>query len=202
MDESIPLFSVPVVKGRIVPSEYDEASTETMLSRIFLDRKLGEFDGESGLSTGPDEMRLHEKEELKWLMKPLTFAVKEYWVYTLGYKKMADIKCRDGWANKHFAGDTTVEHSHQDGWHGSCQISCVYYFRKPKGSSNIKFCNPNDYILRNQPYAMMKGIHTIATDFPANQYEYIIFPSWVRHRVEPSTVGPRIAMSFNFNGYE
>ena len=46
-------------------------------------------------------------------MKPLEFAVKEYWVYTLGYKKMADIKCRDGWANKHFAGDSTVEHSHK-----------------------------------------------------------------------------------------
>ena len=40
MDESIPLFSVPVVKGRIVPNEYDDAATETMLSRIFLDRKL------------------------------------------------------------------------------------------------------------------------------------------------------------------
>ena len=30
MDESIPLFSVPVVKGRIVPDEYAAASTETM----------------------------------------------------------------------------------------------------------------------------------------------------------------------------
>ena len=27
MDESIPLFSVPVVKGRIVPDEYADAST-------------------------------------------------------------------------------------------------------------------------------------------------------------------------------
>ena len=108
MSDEYPLFSVPVVKGRIVPGEYEDASTETMLNRIFLDRKLGEFEGESGLSTGPDEMKLHEKEELKWLMKPLDYAVKEYWVYTLGYKKMADIKCRDGWANKHFAGDTTV----------------------------------------------------------------------------------------------
>jgi len=65
MDESIPLFSVPVVKGRIVPDEYADASTETMLNRIFLDRKLGEFEGESGLSTGPDEMKIHHKEELK-----------------------------------------------------------------------------------------------------------------------------------------
>ena len=49
---------------------------------------------------------------------------------------------------------------------------------------------------------MMKGIHTIASEFPAEQYEYVIFPSWVRHRVDPSTVGPRIAMSFNYQGYE
>ena len=75
MDESIPLFSVPVVKGRIVPDEYSDAATETMLNRIFLDRKLGEFEGESGLSTGPDEMKIHEKEELKWLMKPLDLSL-------------------------------------------------------------------------------------------------------------------------------
>ena len=201
-DQIFPMFSVPLVKGRIIPSEYDEAETEDLLNRLFLDRTLGNFEGETGLSTGPDEMKIHEKEQLKWLMKPLLFAVKEYWVYTLEYKRMSDIKCRDGWANKHFAGDSTVEHSHHDGWWGNCHISCVYYFRKPNGSSNIKFCNPNDYILRSQPYAMMKGIHTIATEFPANQYEYILFPSWVRHRVDPSNIGPRIAMSFNFQGYE
>ena len=90
-DQIFPMFSVPLVKGRIIPSEYDEAETEDLLNRLFLDRTLGNFEGESGLSTGPDEMKIHEKEQLKWLMKPLLFAVKEYWVYTLEYKKMADI---------------------------------------------------------------------------------------------------------------
>ena len=73
MVDEYPLFSVPVVKGRIVPPEYDDAATETMLNRIFLDRKLGDFEGESGLSTGPDEMKIHEKPELKWLMSTHCF---------------------------------------------------------------------------------------------------------------------------------
>ena len=38
MSDEYPLFSVPIVKGRIVPNEYDDAATDTMLSRIFLDR--------------------------------------------------------------------------------------------------------------------------------------------------------------------
>lgn len=202
MDNIVPLFSTPFAKGRIIPSEYDEAETEDLLNRLFLDKKLGEFEGETGLSTGPQDLTLHEKEQLKWLMKPLTYAARDYWVNILGYKKMMSIDCHDGWANKHFAGDSTVEHSHNDGWWGKCQISSVYYFKKPSGSSNIRFCNPLDYILRMQPYGGMKGTSTISTEFPAEQYEYILFPSWVRHRVEPSRVGPRIAMSFNFYGHD
>ena len=202
MDNVVPLFATPFVTGRIIPSEYEEAQTDDLLNLLFMDKKLGEFEGESGLSTGPQVLNLHEYEQLSWLMKPLTYAARDYWVNILGYKKMFNIDCKDGWANKHFAGDSTVEHSHNDGWWGKCQISSVYYFRKPNGSSHIKFCNPNDYILRMQPYGGMKGTSTISTEFPAQQFEYILFPSWVRHRVEPSTVGPRIAMSFNFYGHD
>ena len=202
MDNIVPLFATPFAKGRIIPSEYDEAATEDLLNRLFLNKKLGEFEGETGLSTGPQDLTLHEKEQMKWLMKPLTYAARDYWVNILGYKKMMAIDCHDGWANKHFAGDSTVEHSHNDGWWGKCQVSCVYYFKKPSGSSNIRFCNPLDYILRMQPYGGMKGTSTISTEFPAEEYEYILFPSWVRHRVEPSRVGPRIAMSFNYYGHD
>ena len=31
MSDEYPLFSVPVVKGRIVPGEYEDAATETCL---------------------------------------------------------------------------------------------------------------------------------------------------------------------------
>ena len=61
------LFSVPIKVGTIVPSEYEEAETDQLLSGLFLDGKLGDFTGETGLSTAPKVMNLHEKEELKWL---------------------------------------------------------------------------------------------------------------------------------------
>ena len=61
------LFSVPIKVGTIVPSEYDEAETDQLLTGMFLDSKLGDFTGESGLSTAPKVMNLHERKELKWL---------------------------------------------------------------------------------------------------------------------------------------
>ena len=67
------LFSVPIKVGTIVPSEYEEAETDQLLSGLFLDGKLGDFTGETGLSTAPKVMNLHEKEELKWLTSKLTY---------------------------------------------------------------------------------------------------------------------------------
>ena len=39
------LFSVPIKVGTIVPSEYEEAETDQLLSGLFLDGKLGDFTG-------------------------------------------------------------------------------------------------------------------------------------------------------------
>ncbi len=198
----LPLFGVPVERGRIIPNEYDDAHTEDCLNRMFLDKTLGEFEGESGLSTGPQTLNLHEFEELQWLFKPLTMAVREFWVHVLGYRKMMYIDAHDAWANKHFSGDTTVAHNHRDGWWGQCQVSGVFYFRKPKGSANIRFINPNDAILRMTPYATMLGTNDHSIEVPAEQYEFLLFPSWVKHRVPSSNVSPRICISFNYFGHD
>ena len=197
------LFAVPVEKGRIIPSEYDEAHTETCLNKMFLDKTLGEFEGETGLSTGPQVLNLHEFEELQWLFRPLTLAVRDYWVNVLGYRKMMYVDPHDAWANKHFAGDSTVTHNHRDGWWGQCQVSGVFYFRKPRGSSNIHFINPNDYLLRMTPYACMIGTNDHSVECQADDFEYLLFPSWLKHRVPPSKVqGPRICISFNYYGHD
>ena len=43
------LFSVPIKVGTIVPSEYEEAETDQLLSGLFLDGKLGDFTGDWSL---------------------------------------------------------------------------------------------------------------------------------------------------------
>ena len=197
-----PLFSVPVFKGHLCPTEYQEAEFDDILNRMFLDCKLGDFTGETGLSTAPNGMNLHKIPELKWFWERIDYAVRDYWVNILGYRRMSYVECQHSWANKHFSNDSTAEHSHRDGWNGRCQVSGVYYFKKPKGSSNIHFCNPNDYILRMTPYEHMSGIDTISTEVTAEQYDFILFPSWVRHRVPPSNASQRIAISFNYLGYD
>jgi uncharacterized protein (TIGR02466 family) len=197
------LFSVPIKVGTIVPSEYDEAETDQLLTGMFLDSKLGDFTGESGLSTAPKVMNLHEKKELKWLTSKLRMEVADFWVNVLSYRRVSYIEPTHSWANKHFAMDTTAEHSHRDGWYGNSEISVVYYFRKHRAASNIIFCDPLDYIKRMTPYVPMAGIDTMGTEVPARQYDYIIFPSWLRHRVGPSdNISPRIALSFNYHGYD
>ena len=78
--------------------------------------------------------------------------VADFWVNVLNYRRVAYIEPTHSWANKHFAMDTTAEHSHRDGWYGNSEISVVYYFRKHRAASNIVFCDPLDYIKRMTPY--------------------------------------------------
>ena len=59
--------------------------------------------------------------------------VADFWVNVLSYRRVSYIEPTHSWANKHFAMDTTAEHSHRDGWYGNSEISVVYYFRKHRG---------------------------------------------------------------------
>ena len=119
--------------------------------------------------------------------------------------KYADfaVTLRDSWANLHYAKDTTAEHSHSDGWSGNTHISGVYYLRKPSQEGHIHMCDPMDYVKRLTPMKEMYGIETISQEVECQQYDFILFPSWARHRVPSFTVNEeRIAISFNYIGYE
>ena len=198
----IKLFSIQLYKGTIIPSNDEEKISLSKLRYLFDQCDSKFWPGESNKSTGQLNLNLHESKEFDWLTNTLISCVDDYWHNGLEYAPM-NIRLRDSWANLHGYGDTTAEHSHNDGYIGNSHISAVYYLKKPKDCGHIEFCDPLDYIKRLTPYRQLKGIDTIATEVKAEQYDFILFPSWLRHRVPPHPVKEeRIALSFNYIGHD
>jgi uncharacterized protein (TIGR02466 family) len=198
----IKLFPIHLYKGTIIPSSEDEINSSNKLSELFKKCDVNYWPGESNKSTGQLNLDLHSLKEFDWLTNSLLPYVRDYWNNGLEYAPM-NICLRDSWANIHGYGDTTAEHSHSDGYHGNCHVSAVYYFKKPKDCGHIMFCDPLDYIKRLTPYRNLKGIELLSNEVKAEQYDFILFPSWIRHKVPPHPVKEeRISLSFNYIGYD
>lgn len=196
------LFPIHLYKGTIKPTHDQEKKSLDKLNELFLDCVPNSWPGESYKSTGELSMSLHKFEEFDWLIQSLYQYVHDYWHNGLEYASM-DIRLRDSWANLHLLGDTTIEHSHSDGYYGNSHISTVYYLKKPTDCGHILFCDPLDYIKRLTPYRDLKGNNLISTEVKAKQYDFILFPSWLRHKVSMHPVKEeRIALSFNYIGYD
>lgn len=196
----IDLFPTTIRKGNIIPTEEQDTESYKYLSSIFSDCDINSWVGESGVSTGQFGLDLHNSNSLSWLFNNLHQEVLNFW-NACGYRNNCQIYLISSWANLHTKDDTTLEHSHSDGSYGNNHISGVYYFRKPINDGHISFCDPLDYIRRLCPYDTMFGIDTINQKVQASQYEYILFPSWMRHKVDKyQTDEERIAISFNYRG--
>ena len=196
----IDIFPIKIKKVIIVPTQEEDANFLNYLNYIFTQCSENFWVGESGLSTGQHGLNLHNDQKSYLLFKQISDAVQIYW-NDLGYAKNAKIFLNSSWANKHTKNDTTKEHSHSDGFYGNNHISGVYYFRKPKYDANIQVCDPLDYIKRLCPYENMFGIETISQEIECSQYDLLLFPSWLRHKVNCyETDFDRIAVSFNYVG--
>lgn len=197
----IDLFPTKIRKGIITPSQQQDTETYETLNSLFNNCTLNSWTGESGKSTGELNLTLHEHPSLAWMFDFLHGEVLNFW-NDIGYRRNARIFLLNSWANFHTKDDTTIEHSHSDGSYGDNHISGVYYFRKPKNDGHIHFCDPLDYIRRLCPYENMFGVETISEPVVADQYEFILFPSWMRHKVNTyNTNEDRIAISFNYRGF-
>jgi uncharacterized protein (TIGR02466 family) len=193
----VELFPIKIYKTSIVPSIEMDCLLETTLTNLFDKCDENKWAGESGFSTGQLSMNLHHLEEFRWLFTEAGVHLEKYWE-ELEYASFP-VTLRDSWANLHYGNHETQEHSHTDGEFGNSIISAVYYFRKPNNVGNIVFCNPLDYILRLQPYKKLKGIETLGEELSTNQYDLLLFPSWLRHRVPKyNSSEKRIAISFNY----
>jgi len=197
----IDLFPLNIYKGSLKPSDKQDTETYLFLMKKFSESESGVWSGETGKTTGNKGLKLHHNSQFDWLFDGLSEHIISYW-NKLNYADF-QVTLRDSWANLHYSTDTTAEHSHSDGHPGNTHISGVYYLRKPFQDGHIHICDPMDYVKRLTPNKYMYGIETISQEVECQQYDFILFPSWVRHRVPTYTLNQeRIAISFNYIGYE
>lgn len=96
----------------------------------------------------------------------------------------------NSWCNRHGRGGYTKEHNHNfSTFVASCYLKC------PPGSGNIEFRNPLEYHLNNFP---MAADDNLFVEVPVEQNDVLIFPGWLKHRVQPSrTDEERIVLTIN-----
>ena len=208
-EHDLNLFSVPVHRGFVVPNADQYWETHEYLHRLFRQCSKGRWALETGKSTaelqGGDA--LFQNELFDWLTLPILNDVKDYWINTLHYRKDYHMYIDSMWANLHGNGDHTGLHAHVNG-RGKSHVSVVYYLTRDIHGGDIQFANPLEDILRmcplDQPYDDWSRSSGYSYDYytvPTVRSDYLIFPSWLKHRTLPNNDSERIAISINFSGY-
>ena len=94
------------------------------------------------------------------------------------------------WFNKHHKGGVTVEHNHN-----FATFVVAAYIKLPPDSGFIEFKDPLEYHKSGWPIFPEESLYRA---LPAEQGDVLIFPGWIKHRVQPNlTDSERIVMTFN-----
>lgn len=196
------LFSVPVVTGTIVPTDEQLSKSLSFLDEAWAVANRGVWANETGKSTGElkQGMELYQSPIFDWLTMPMLDAVHDYWDNILNYRKDFHMYVDAMWANQHFEGDSTGEHSHTAGA-GKSHVSCVYYLKKNPDYGHLLFRDPIESIWGLSPLDYMFTNNKKHHIHKAKSYDYVIFPSWLYHETQPNGKDERIAISINFSGF-
>jgi len=94
------------------------------------------------------------------------------------------------WLNRHGPGGLTTEHNHN---FSTFVVSA--YIKCPPNSGNIEFKDPLEYHLSSFP---IEPEEVLYKELPVETNDVLIFPGWMRHRVQPSnSLENRYVMTFN-----
>ncbi|MBC7971247.1 MAG: 2OG-Fe(II) oxygenase family protein [Verrucomicrobia bacterium] len=105
------------------------------------------------------------------------------------------IKAANCWANVNPKYASNKIHDH-----ANCLFSGVYYVKTPKESGNLMFYDPRSARTFYKP--IVSNFTTYTADAVAHAAEeglMLIFPSWLKHGVEPNlSDDDRVSISFNY----
>ncbi len=94
------------------------------------------------------------------------------------------------WINRHGLGGITEEHNHN---FSTFVVSC--YLKCPPNSGNIEFKDPLEYHFTSWP---IEPEEILYRELPVTTNDVVIFPGWLRHRVQPNqSREDRFVMTFN-----
>ena len=113
----------------------------------------------------------------------------------LNSKKKATIE--EAWLNINKKGSYNLEHEHPN-----CFISGVYYVNTPIDGGDIIFIHPSTTINYVWPvkncFEQYNEFNSNIWTFKAEKNKLLLFPSWLKHRVEENKNNEdRISISFN-----
>lgn len=114
----------------------------------------------------------------------------------LGLKKDVKISLGNYWININNKGHFNVPHVHP-----FSLFSAVYYVKVPKNSGRLVFENPiqqHDFVMKPDTVDLFNLFNAGYWYASPEENDLIIFPSWLRHWVEPNyTDKNRISIAFN-----
>lgn len=170
---------------------FDCATLEPKINHLFSlvqeNSKLEYGDALSTVTLDP-EMQPHTWEELasfqQWLGAKIADIRREH-AFNYTYSEVTK-----SWFNKHSKGGVTIEHSHN-----YATFVVAAYIKLPPGSGFIEFKDPLEYHKAGWPIYPEESLYK---EVPAVTNDVLIFPGWVKHRVQPNTTDQeRIVMTFN-----
>ena len=139
------------------------------------------------------QANLFEIQELQQFKQTIDDAIAQV-AQTMGYGgvKILPANC---WANVSPKHASNKIHDH-----ANCLLSGVYYVKTPKDCGNIMFYDPRDAKTFYKP--KVTSFTAYSADAVAHAAEagvLLIFPSWLKHGVEPNlSEDDRVSISFNY----
>jgi len=140
---------------------------------------------------------LHSYEETLEFRQAIDYHIQIYWK-ELGYdlKYLNNIKLFQMWSNIYKKDSFIDIHNHSP-----AILTSNYYVKKSNDSSNIRFLDPNEMILKYQPLNINFDNYADLCEEEINVSEgdLIIFPGYLKHRTLPnSSVEDRVTITSNF----
>lgn len=136
---------------------------------------------------------LFDLEEVKPFQAIVTAAIAEC-ANAMGYSDVP-IRPANCWANVNPKYASNKIHDH-----ANCLFSGVYYVKTPKDSGNLMFYDPREARTFYKPSVQAFTAYTAdAVAHPPEAGILLIFPSWLKHGVDPNLSDEeRVSISFNY----
>lgn len=166
---------------------------QSLLNSIYQLKTLDSGYAASNVLGWHSKSHLFELEEFRDFKTLVDAAVLEV-AQAVGYGDIS-IKAANCWANVNPKYASNKIHDH-----ANCLFSGVYYVKTPKDSGNLMFYDPRSAKTFYKPLVSNFTAYTAdAVSHAAEEGLLLIFPSWLKHGVEPNLSDEdRVSISFNY----
>src|SRR5579883_1202223 len=170
-----------------------EDLNQPLLEVIYRLKQLDPGCSASNLLGWHSQSNLFELHEIKPFKELVDAAILEV-AQAVGYGAI-QIKAANCWANVNPKYASNKIHDH-----ANCLFSGVYYVKAPKDSGNLMFYDPRSAKTFYRPSVSEFTAYTAeAIAHAAQAGLLLIFPSWLKHGVEPNLSDEdRVSISFNY----